>query len=109
MLPRDKGRTSLAITTDDGVVGQSMLERNLIHELEGRPTPGGAGFISLSRPRQISADRVDHVVDACEELDAPAVLLRPDGHVAWAGEPAGAARHTAEVVRRRRRLMGAAW
>ncbi|MCB5911113.1 rifampin monooxygenase [Streptomyces pinistramenti] len=32
------------------------------------------------------ADRVDHVVDVSEELDAPAVLLRPDGHVAWAGE-----------------------
>ena len=32
------------------------------------------------------ADRVDHVVDAAEELDVPAVLLRPDGHVAWAGE-----------------------
>jgi 2-polyprenyl-6-methoxyphenol hydroxylase-like FAD-dependent oxidoreductase len=32
------------------------------------------------------ADRVDHVIDTSEELDAPAVLLRPDGHVAWAGE-----------------------
>jgi 2-polyprenyl-6-methoxyphenol hydroxylase-like FAD-dependent oxidoreductase len=32
------------------------------------------------------ADRVDHVADASAELDAPAVLLRPDGHVAWVGE-----------------------
>jgi rifampicin monooxygenase len=32
------------------------------------------------------ADRVDHVVDVSEELAVPAVLLRPDGHVAWAGE-----------------------
>ncbi|WP_369256844.1 rifampin monooxygenase [Geodermatophilus amargosae] len=31
------------------------------------------------------ADRVDSVVDVSEELDVPAVLLRPDGHVAWAG------------------------
>jgi hypothetical protein len=31
-------------------------------------------------------DRVDHVVDVSEELDVPAVLLRPDGHVVWAGE-----------------------
>nr|WP_273482684.1 rifampin monooxygenase [Kribbella italica] len=31
-------------------------------------------------------DRVDHVVDVSEELDAPAVLLRPDGHVVWVGE-----------------------
>ncbi|MBO0901150.1 FAD-dependent monooxygenase [Cellulomonas sp. zg-ZUI222] len=32
------------------------------------------------------ADRVDHVVDATDELDLPAVLLRPDGYVAWLGE-----------------------
>jgi hypothetical protein len=32
------------------------------------------------------ADRVYHVVGVSEELDVPAVLLRPDGHVAWAGE-----------------------
>ena len=32
------------------------------------------------------ADRIDHVVDSSEELDVPAVLLRPDGHVAWVGD-----------------------
>jgi 2-polyprenyl-6-methoxyphenol hydroxylase-like FAD-dependent oxidoreductase len=32
------------------------------------------------------ADRVDHVTDVSGELDVPAVLLRPDGHVAWAGD-----------------------
>ncbi|MFI6108118.1 rifampin monooxygenase [Streptomyces sp. NPDC051310] len=32
------------------------------------------------------AGRVDHVVDTGGELDVPAVLLRPDGHVAWVGE-----------------------
>ncbi|MFD3745536.1 rifampin monooxygenase [Nocardia sp. NPDC058633] len=32
------------------------------------------------------SDRVDHLVDVSDELDAPAVLLRPDGHVAWIGE-----------------------
>ncbi|CCH31522.1 rifampin monooxygenase [Actinosynnema sp. NPDC047251] len=31
-------------------------------------------------------DRVDHVVEVSEELDVPAVLLRPDGHVAWVGD-----------------------
>ncbi|MGW1739273.1 rifampin monooxygenase [Nocardia sp. NPDC001965] len=31
-------------------------------------------------------DRIDHVVDISEELDLPAVLLRPDGHVAWVGD-----------------------
>ena len=32
------------------------------------------------------ADRVDHVVEVSEELDVPAALLRPDGHVAWVGD-----------------------
>jgi 2-polyprenyl-6-methoxyphenol hydroxylase-like FAD-dependent oxidoreductase len=32
------------------------------------------------------ADRIDHVIDTSDELDAPAVLLRPDGHVAWVGD-----------------------
>ncbi|MCD2197812.1 rifampin monooxygenase [Actinomycetospora endophytica] len=32
------------------------------------------------------ADRVDHVVDGSDELDVPAVLLRPDGHVVWVGD-----------------------
>jgi 2-polyprenyl-6-methoxyphenol hydroxylase-like FAD-dependent oxidoreductase len=50
---------------------------------------GGRGLL-LDQTGQLSvagwADRVDHVADASEELDVPAVLLRPDGHVAWAGE-----------------------
>jgi 2-polyprenyl-6-methoxyphenol hydroxylase-like FAD-dependent oxidoreductase len=32
------------------------------------------------------ADRVDHVVDGSKELCVQAVMLRPDGHVAWAGK-----------------------
>jgi 2-polyprenyl-6-methoxyphenol hydroxylase-like FAD-dependent oxidoreductase len=32
------------------------------------------------------SDRVDLVADPTAALDAPAVLLRPDGHVAWIGE-----------------------
>ncbi|MET8425576.1 rifampin monooxygenase [Nocardia sp. NPDC004860] len=31
------------------------------------------------------SDRVDHVVDVSEELTTPAILLRPDGHIAWSG------------------------
>ncbi|MBC2874166.1 MULTISPECIES: rifampin monooxygenase [Streptomyces] len=50
---------------------------------------GGRGLL-LDQTGLLSAegwaDRVDHVVDVSEELDAPAVLLRPDGHVAWAGD-----------------------
>lgn len=32
------------------------------------------------------ADRVDHVVAGSAVLEPPAVLLRPDGHVAWVGD-----------------------
>ncbi|MGA4878628.1 rifampin monooxygenase [Streptomyces lydicamycinicus] len=50
---------------------------------------GGRGLL-LDQTGRLSvtgwADRVDHVVDISGELDVPAVLLRPDGHVAWAGE-----------------------
>jgi 2-polyprenyl-6-methoxyphenol hydroxylase-like FAD-dependent oxidoreductase len=49
----------------------------------------GRGLL-LDRTGRLSvagwADRIDHVVDVSEELDVPAVLLRPDGHIAWAGE-----------------------
>ncbi|MEU4893458.1 rifampin monooxygenase [Streptomyces sp. NPDC044780] len=61
------------------------LKRGRLYEL----MHGGRGLL-LDRTGRLSvagwADRVDHVVDVSEELDVPAVLLRPDGHVAWAGE-----------------------
>jgi rifampicin monooxygenase len=50
---------------------------------------GGRGLL-LDQTGRLSVagwvDRVDHVGDGSEELDVPAVLLRPDGHVAWVGE-----------------------
>ncbi|MER7698756.1 MULTISPECIES: rifampin monooxygenase [unclassified Streptomyces] len=60
------------------------LGRGRLYDL----THDGRGLL-LDRTGRLSvagwADRVDHVVDTAEGLDAPAVLLRPDGHVAWAG------------------------
>jgi hypothetical protein len=47
-------------------------------------------------------DRVDHVIDTSDELDVPAVLLRPDGHVVWAGE------NQADLLRRLPTWFGAA-
>ncbi len=50
---------------------------------------GGRGLL-LDQTCRLSvagwAERVDHVVAVSEELDVPAALLRPDGHVAWVGE-----------------------
>jgi len=50
---------------------------------------GGRGLL-LDQTGRLSvagwSDRVDHVVDESRELDVPAALLRPDGHVAWVGE-----------------------
>ncbi|MEZ7241112.1 rifampin monooxygenase [Rhodococcus sp. GXMU-t2271] len=61
------------------------LKRGRLYEL----MHGGRGLL-LDRTGRLSvagwADRVDHVVDVGEELDVPAALLRPDGHVAWVGD-----------------------
>ncbi|MGK5518107.1 rifampin monooxygenase [Micromonospora sp. URMC 107] len=64
----------------------------------------GRGLL-LDRTGRLSvagwADRIDHVVDGSEELDVPAVLLRPDGHVAWVGED------QADLLHRMPRWFGA--
>ncbi|MEV7969227.1 rifampin monooxygenase [Sphaerisporangium sp. NPDC088356] len=61
------------------------LKRGRLYEL----MHGGRGLL-LDQTGRLSvagwAERVDHVVDTSEELDVPAVLLRPDGHVAWVGD-----------------------
>jgi rifampicin monooxygenase len=72
-----------------GLLGRRMrnvaLKRGRLYEL----MHGGRGLL-LDQTGRLSvagwADRVDHVVDVSEELDVPAALLRPDGHVAWVGE-----------------------
>ncbi|MBO0654314.1 rifampin monooxygenase [Streptomyces triculaminicus] len=50
---------------------------------------GGRGLL-LDQTGRLSvegwADRVDHVVDVSEELDVPAMLMRPDGHIVWVGD-----------------------
>ncbi len=49
----------------------------------------GRGLV-LDRTQQLTvegwSDRVDLIADPTAALDVPAVLLRPDGHVAWVGE-----------------------
>ena len=50
---------------------------------------GGRGLL-LDQTGRLSvagwADRVDLVATASNQLEVPAALLRPDGHVAWAGD-----------------------
>ncbi|WP_405649467.1 rifampin monooxygenase [Streptomyces sp. NBC_00019] len=86
--------TALDIRYDFGE-GHELLGRRLrdVKLKQGRLYEllhGGRGLLLDQTGGRLSltgwADRVDHVVDASEELDVPAVLLRPDGHVAWVGE-----------------------
>lgn len=73
----------------DDLLGRRLrdvgLSRGRLYDL----MHAGRGLL-LDQAGQLSVDgwddRVDHVVDVSSELDAPAVLLRPDGHVAWAGD-----------------------
>ncbi|WP_069770066.1 rifampin monooxygenase [Streptomyces sp. LUP30] len=85
--------TAVDIRYDFGE-GHELLGRRLrdVELKRGRLYPlmhAGRGLL-LDQTGRLSvqgwADRVDHVVDVSEELDVPAVLLRPDGHVAWVGE-----------------------
>ncbi|WP_152360610.1 rifampin monooxygenase [Microlunatus speluncae] len=50
---------------------------------------GGRGLL-LDRTERLTvggwSDRVDQLADPTVELDGPAALLRPDGHVAWIGD-----------------------
>ncbi|MFF7448081.1 MULTISPECIES: rifampin monooxygenase [unclassified Streptomyces] len=100
--------TALDVRYDVGE-GHELLGRRLrdVQLKQGRLyglMRGGRGLL-LDRTGRLAvtgwADRVDHVVDACEELDVPAVLLRPDGHVAWVGED------QQELVERLPRWFGA--
>ncbi|MFJ4965596.1 rifampin monooxygenase [Streptomyces sp. NPDC088729] len=85
--------TAIAVRYDFGeghdLLGRRLrdveLKRGSLYEL----MRGGRGLLLDSTGRLSVAgweDRVDHVVDAGGELDVPALLLRPDGHVAWVGE-----------------------
>ncbi|GAB3974155.1 rifampin monooxygenase [Plantactinospora veratri] len=84
--------TAIAVHYDFGegheLLGRRIRDVRLKHRRLYELMHGGRGLL-LDQTCRLSvagwADRVDHVVDVSEELDVPAVLLRPDGHVAWAG------------------------
>ncbi|MEU1053323.1 rifampin monooxygenase [Streptomyces sp. NPDC005876] len=85
--------TGIGIRYDFGagheLLGRRLRDLNLTRGRLYALTHRGRGLL-LDQTGGLSvrgwADRVDHVVDVSEELGAPAVLLRPDGHVAWAGD-----------------------
>jgi 2-polyprenyl-6-methoxyphenol hydroxylase-like FAD-dependent oxidoreductase len=68
------------------------LSRGRLYEL----TREGRGLL-LDQTGELSverwADRIDYVSAVSAELDVPAVLLRPDGHVAWIGDDQNDLRH----------------
>ncbi|MGW6916878.1 rifampin monooxygenase [Kitasatospora sp. NPDC054939] len=85
--------TAIGVRYDFGP-GHGLLGRHLrdVELTDGRlygRMHAGRGLL-LDRTGKLSAagwaDRVDHVADPAAALDAPAVLLRPDGHVAWVGD-----------------------
>ncbi|MDG4781410.1 rifampin monooxygenase [Micromonospora sp. WMMD961] len=69
------GRRLRDITLAQGTLYElTHRGRGLLLDRTGRLTVGGW------------SDRVDHLADPTAAVDAPAALLRPDGHVAWIGD-----------------------
>lgn len=85
--------TGIGIRYDVGeghdLLGRRLRNINLqwhrLYELMHR----GRGLL-LDQTGRLTAegweDRIDRIMETSDELDAPGVLLRPDGHVAWAGD-----------------------
>lgn len=85
--------TAIGVRYDFGegheLLGRRMRDLRLEHGRLYELMHDGRGLL-LDRTGRLSvagwADRVEHVVEVGGELEVPAVLLRPDGHVAWVGE-----------------------
>jgi hypothetical protein len=85
--------TAIGIRYDLGegheLLGRRMRDVRLKEDRLYERMRDGRGLL-LDRTGRLSVagwtDRVDHVADESADLDLPAVLLRPDGHVAWVGD-----------------------
>ncbi|MFW0791295.1 rifampin monooxygenase [Gordonia sp. CPCC 205333] len=85
--------TAISIRYDFGdgpdLVGRRLRDVGLTGGNLYRLMRSGRGLL-IDRTGKLSVGswryRVDHVVDADAEIDFPAILLRPDGYVAWVGD-----------------------
>ena len=85
--------TALSVRYDVGdghrMLGRRLRDVPLRHGRLYEAMRTGRGLL-LDRSGRLTAagweDRVDTVADASAAVDAPALLLRPDGHVVWTGE-----------------------
>ena len=72
-----------------GMLGRRLRDMELEHgRLYERMRAGNGLLLDQSGRLAVAGweDRVDVIAGPIEELGAPAVLLRPDGHIVWAGE-----------------------
>ena len=85
--------TALAVRYDVGggheLVGRRLRDVTLQNGSLYAAMHAGRGLL-LDRTGELVVDgwddRVDLVADATADLDVPAALVRPDGHVAWVGD-----------------------
>jgi 2-polyprenyl-6-methoxyphenol hydroxylase-like FAD-dependent oxidoreductase len=85
--------TAIGIRYDFGdgppLLGRRLRDLKLGDDHLYRKMHGGRGIL-LDQTGRLTLtswrDRVDHLIGVSDELEAPAVLLRPDGHVVWLGD-----------------------
>jgi rifampicin monooxygenase len=74
---------------DPGLLGRRLRDIDLQHGSLYDHLAAARGLL-LDRTERLAvtgwADRVDYLAAPTAPLDAPCVLLRPDGHVAWIGD-----------------------
>ncbi|GGC55877.1 rifampin monooxygenase [Hoyosella rhizosphaerae] len=88
---------------EGNLLGRRLRDMTLKHSRLYELMHEGRGLL-LDGTGQLSVEgwegRIDHVIDRSDELNVPAVLLRPDGHVAWVGD------HQADLLHHLPRWFG---